>query len=83
VGLACRLDRLVDGAPVLALEGMVRLAPGVGLGFRGDPANGGLGGNLTVRFGQFRLESSHLVHPVLGVTHRFMVGAGEPEASPR
>ena len=83
VGLACRLDRLVDGAPVLALEGMVRLAPGVGVGVRGDPATGGLGGNLVVRFGGMRLESSHLVHPVLGVTHRFMVGAGDSGASPR
>lgn len=79
-GLACRLDQRGDGGLVLSLEVMVRLSAGMGLGLRADPETGSLGGNLAFRWGGAWLNTSHLVHPALGVTHRFLVGAGDPGA---
>jgi hypothetical protein len=79
-GLACRIDQRGDGGLVLSLEVMVRLSAGIGLGFRADPETGCLGGILAVRLGGAWLNTSHLAHPALGVTHRFRVGAGDPRA---
>lgn len=79
-GLALRLEQRGDGVPVLSLEIMVRLASGLGLGFRADPETGSLGGSLVTNIGGPWLRTSHLVHPVLGVTHRFHLGAGDPGA---
>jgi hypothetical protein len=80
-GLALRIDQRGDGVPVLSLEIMGRLTPGLGLGFRADPETGSLGGNLVVRLGGLWLHTSHLVHPSLGLTHRFHLGTGDPGAS--
>jgi hypothetical protein len=80
-GLAVRLDQRGDGAPVLAVEFMVGLSSGLGLGFRADPETGSLAGSLVARVGGPWLRTSHLVHPALGVTHRFHLGAGDPAAS--
>jgi len=80
-GLALRVDQRRDGAPVLSLEVLVCLTPGLGLGVRADPETGSLGGNLAVRLGGPWLHSSHLVHPALGTTHRFHLGTGDPEAA--
>jgi hypothetical protein len=82
-GLACRVDRNFDGTPLFTFEGMVRLSTGVGLGFRGDPHTGSMGGCLVFRVGGMRLETSHLVHPALGVTNRFLLSGGDPRASSR
>jgi len=82
-GLAIRIDQRGDGVPVLSLAAMVRLTSRLGLGFRGDPETGSLGGNLVARWGGLWLRSSHLVHPALGLTHRFHLGAGDPEACVR
>lgn len=82
-GLACRLDQRGDGGLVLSLEVMVRLSSGLGLGLRADPETGSLGGSLAVRLGGAWLNTSHLVHPALGVTHRFRVGTGDPGAATR
>lgn len=82
-GVACRIDRRPDGTPEFTFEGMVKLANGVGLGFRGDPHTGSLGGVLVLKAGGLDLETSHLVHPALGVTNRFMLGAGDPRVSSR
>ena len=79
--LALRIDQRGDGAPVLSLEIMGRLTPRLGLGFRADPETGSLGGNLVVWLGGLWLHSSHLVHPSLGLTHRFHLGTGDPGAS--
>jgi hypothetical protein len=79
--LGIRLEQRGDGAPVLALEFLIPLAPGLGLGLRADPETGSLGGSLVVRLGGTWLRTSHLVHPALGLTHRFHLGAGDPEAS--
>ncbi len=80
-GLAVRLDQRNDGAPILSLELMGRLAARLGLGVRADPETGSLGGTLVIRMGGFWLNTSHLVHPALGLTHRFHLGVGDPEAS--
>lgn len=82
-GVACRIDRRADGSPEFSFEGMVRLANGVGLGFRGDPHTGSMGGILVLKSGGLNLETSHLVHPALGVTNRFLLGAGDPRVSSR
>lgn len=80
-GLAARLDQRSDGTPILSLEIMGRLTPRLGLGARADPETGSLGGNLVMRLGGLWLHTSHLVHPALGLTHRFHLGVGDPEAS--
>ena len=80
-GLAVRIDQRSDGAPILSLEIMARLTPRLGLGVRGDPETGSLGGNLVIRMGSLWLNTSLLVHPALGLTHRFHLGVGDPEAS--
>lgn len=82
-GAACRIDRNNDGAPGFTFEGMVRLSSRVAFGLRGDPETGSIGGSLVILVGRMRLETSHLVHPALGVTNRFMLGAGDPAASLR
>ncbi len=81
VGLVLRIDQRGDGAPVLSMEIMGRLSARLGLGVRADPETGSLGGNLVIRTGGLWLHTSHLVHPSLGLTHRFHLGTGDPEAS--
>ena len=81
-GFALRVDQKNDGVPVLSLEIMGRLSPRLGLGWRVDPETGSMGGNLAYRVGVFWFQTSHLVHPALGVTHRFHLGTGDPGASP-
>ena len=80
-GVAVRIDQRSDGAPILSLEVMGRLTPRLGLGVRADPETGSLGGNLVVRIGGLWFHTSHIVHPALGLTHRFHLGVGDPEAS--
>lgn len=80
-GLAVRLDQRSDGVPILSLEIMGRLTSRLGLGVRADPETGSLGGNLVIRVGGLWLNTSHIVHPALGLTHRFHLGVGDPEAS--
>ncbi len=80
-GVAVRIDQRSDGAPILSLELMGRLSARLGLGVRADPETGSLGGHLVMRVGGLWLNTSHLVHPALGLTHRFHLGVGDPEAS--
>jgi len=80
-GMVVRIDQRGDGAPVLSLEIMGRLTPRLGLGFRADPETGSLGGILVARLGGPWLRTSHIIHPALGVTHRFHLGLGDPGAS--
>jgi hypothetical protein len=80
-GLALRMDQRGDGVPVLSMDILGRLTPRLGLGFRADPETGSLGGTLVARLGGFWFHTSHLVHPALGVTHRFHLGGGDPDAS--
>ena len=80
-GLALRMDQRGDGVPVLSMAILGRLTPRLGLGFRADPETGSLGGTLVARLGGFWFHTSHLVHPALGITHRFHLGGGDPDAS--
>jgi len=80
-GLVIRIDQRGDGVPVLSTEIMGRLTSRLGLGVRADPETGSLGGILVARLGGLWLHTSHLVHPALGVTHRFHLGGGDPGAS--
>jgi len=80
-GLALRMDQRGDGVPVLSMDILGRLTSRLGLGFRADPETGSLGGTLVARLGGFWFHTSHLVHPALGVTHRFHLGGGDPCAS--
>ncbi len=80
-GVAVRIDQRSDGEPILSLEIMGRLTARLGLSVRADPETGSLGGALVVRMGGLWLHTSHLVHPALGLTHRFHLGVGDPEAS--
>ncbi len=80
-GVAVRIDQRSDGEPILSLEIMARLTTRLGLSVRADPETGSLGGALVIRVGGLWLHTSHLVHPALGLTHRFHLGVGDPEAS--
>ena len=80
-GLALRLDQRGDGTPLVRVEAMGRLADGFGVGILADGETGSFGGNLALQLGLMRLQTSHLVHPALGVTHRFFLGLGDPRAA--
>jgi hypothetical protein len=80
--VALQVDQKGDGAPVLSLEILGRLSHRVGLGWRVDPDTGSLGGTFTARLGGLWWQTSHLVHPALGVTHRFQLGCGDAGAAP-
>ena len=70
-GLALRLDRRLDGAPVLGFDCFWAGVKGLGVSLRIDPATGSLGPGLCLRRGPMLLRTSHLAHPALGQTHRF------------
>ncbi|MFO7654109.1 MAG: hypothetical protein R6X25_09840 [Candidatus Krumholzibacteriia bacterium] len=78
--VAVAVDRRGDGVPQVQLE--VALAP-VGaatLGLRAEPASGSLGVTTGWRVGpRLMLRTSHVLHPALGVTHRWGLVAGVPE----
>ncbi|MCK9996229.1 MAG: hypothetical protein KAH56_08120, partial [Candidatus Krumholzibacteria bacterium] len=80
-GVAVRIDQRSDGDPILSLEIMGRLTTRLGMSVRADPETGSLGGALVIRMGGLWLHTSHIVHPALGLTHRFHLGVGDPEAS--
>jgi hypothetical protein len=81
MALALRLDQRNDGVPVVTLEFLGRLIPHVGMCWRMDPETGSMGGGISARVAGLWLQTSHLLHPALGVTHRFYLGAGDPGAS--
>lgn len=72
------IDRAVDGRPTLQGEVLARVAPVACLGLRVDPWSGALGLSTAWRVRIGWLRTSHLVHPELGVTHRWalVVSAG-------
>lgn len=72
-GLALGLDRRPDGTPVAGLDAFWKAGPGVGFSLRIDPATGVVGPGLQLRRGPLLLRTSHLVHPALGQTHRFLL----------
>ncbi len=82
---ALALDRRGNGAPAAQLELQVRLVAGAetgaGVGLRLEPACGAAGFTTAWRRRAWLIRSSHLVHPDLGVTHRWSLTAGSFEAA--
>jgi hypothetical protein len=79
---AVALDRDGEGAPSWQVAGLLALAAGVAMGVRSEPATGTIGLTTAWRWGRWCLRSSHLVHPELGLTHRWGLLWGCPEALP-
>lgn len=71
------LDRQPDGTPKAGLHLLLSLDYGVGFEFRADPATGSLGPGLTLVRGNLMLRTSHVIHPHLGVTHRWLLVVGK------
>lgn len=76
VAVAAAWDRRVGGPPALGFEVAAALNGAATLGLRWDGASASLGPQLALRLGPLLLRTSHLVHPVLGVTHRFAITGG-------
>jgi len=74
--LVVQWDQDARGRPLLGGDFMWKAGPGVGLGLRWDPATGALGPGLQILRKGLLLRTSHLVHPWLGVSHRFSLGLG-------
>jgi len=74
---AAAVDRSGTGEPSLQMAFVVRVRRGVGLGLRGDPATGSLGITTAVSGSAWLVRSSHLVHPDLGLTHRWSLTWGK------
>jgi hypothetical protein len=73
VAWALAVDRRPADAPTARAAVLARCARGVALGVLAEPATGTLG--LTTAWARrgLVLRSSHLVHPALGVTHRWLL----------
>ncbi len=74
--IALVIDRLANGRPNFGFQMIMALATGVGLEFRVDSPTGSLGPGLSITRGGLMLRTSHVVHPKLGVTHRFALVFG-------
>lgn len=76
--LAVRWDRRPGGIPLVGGDLLWRWVRGMGLSIRWDPATGAFGPGLLVWRGKLLVRTSHIVHPVLGTTHRvgLVVGGG-------
>ncbi len=81
---AAGIDRALTGEPCLQVEAALRLAAGCGVGARAEPATGTLGLNTGWIWRGVLLRTSHLVHPELGVTHRWSLtlGSAAPDPAP-
>jgi hypothetical protein len=73
---AAVVDRRVSGAPTWQAEVMLRLAPAAALGLRCEPWSQAAGFCSAWRLGGLILRTSHLLHPDLGVTHRWGLRLG-------
>lgn len=78
LGVAVALDRDRTGVPQLGVDLLWGLGRGVGISFRADPVTGNWGPGVTLAVGRMQVRTSHVGHPVLGQTHRVMVGVGRP-----
>ncbi len=74
--LVVQWDQDDRGRPLLGGDFLWKAGPGVGLGLRWDPATGALGPGLQILRKGLLLRTSHMVHPWLGVSHRFNLGLG-------
>ena len=76
--LAAAWDRRGDGTPLLGGELALVLSPAACLLLRFDGGSGSLGPGLVLRWDGLLLRTSHVVHPALGVSHRFQLVVGAP-----
>ncbi len=74
--LALSLERNPRHAPQLDVELVLGLSPRFGLMLRSNPGTGVFGPGIFITRHGFLLMTSHLVHPVLGTTHRAMLVLG-------
>lgn len=74
--LAVALARRPGRPPTLGGEVCAAADARVAFGVRFDGASGSLGPALAIRAGPILLRTSHITHPVLGVTHRLQLVAG-------
>lgn len=81
-GLAVSLELTADGSPAFGWEALASLGGRLALAWRADTASGATGGGLLWRSGKFRLRTSHLAHPELGLTHRAEVCLGNAGGAP-
>jgi hypothetical protein len=80
--VALAVDGNPDGRPSGSWEVLCGIGGGAGVAWRADGGSGAMGGGFIWQRGPLRLRTSHLAHPELGLTHRFEVAFGRPEASP-
>ncbi|MBU0740991.1 hypothetical protein KKA85_00930 [bacterium] len=73
VAWAVAVDRRRDDAPTLRVAMLARCVPGLALGFLAEPDTGTLGMTTAWVRGGLVLRTSHLAHPALGITHRWML----------
>lgn len=73
---AIQVDRRAHAAPRWRLGLAHRVCSGVVLGALGDAGTGTLGVTSLWRRGSLAVRTSHLIHPALGVTHRWMLLLG-------
>ncbi len=71
-----------DGSPSASWEALCGLGAGLGVLWRADGPSGAVGGGVVWQRGPFRLRTSHLAHPDLGLTHRLEVALGMVQVSP-
>jgi hypothetical protein len=69
-------DRDAEGKPFLQGELLFRAAPDAALGLRCEPATGSVGFCTAWRVSGLVLQTSHILHPDLGTTHRWGVILG-------
>jgi len=73
---ALGLDRANEGPLILQGAVSLQLVPGMALGVRVEPWSGTAGLTTAWRLKGLLLRSSHLIHPVLGPSHRWSLTAG-------
>ncbi|MFH1842759.1 MAG: hypothetical protein ABIF77_06090 [bacterium] len=80
------LDRSGMRVPALQFAVLARVANGVGFGVRAEPATGSLGGSTVWlrgdgTAGSWLVRTSHVMHPDLGLTHRWYLAWGNVGAA--
>ena len=73
-GLA--VDRTTAGRPIVQIDLTVRVGPRAALGLRAEPVTGSVGLTTAWYHRYWLLRTSHLIHPELGVTHRWYLATG-------
>ncbi|MFT5232656.1 MAG: hypothetical protein ACI9UQ_000678, partial [Candidatus Krumholzibacteriia bacterium] len=75
VAFGVAVDLKPNLAPTMGLEWDLAWGAAA-LGLRLDPSTGVVGPVVYLRRAKLLVQTSHLVHPQLGVTHRFQIGVG-------